>query len=224
MAGSYSARDWEVGVNKVPFSTMALMDVIDAFASNEPVPGGGSASALAGAVGTSLLLMVAGMTTTRSGADEETADLAEAGARLRPLRDRLTGLIDTDSDAYAAVTAAFRLPKHTDEEKTARREAIQTATRQATDVPLDTMRACRDALRHAVIVARNGNRNATSDIGVALELLTAGTRGAGLNVDINLGTLSDQPYVERARWEREDLERTAGELAAEARSLLTATR
>src|SRR5918994_7407506 len=106
MAGSYSARDEEVGVNKVSFSTMALMDVIDAFASNEPIPGGGSASALAGAVGTSLLLMVAGMTTTRSGADEETADLAEAGARLRPLRNRLTGLIDTDSDAYAAVTTA----------------------------------------------------------------------------------------------------------------------
>lgn len=212
----------ELGVNNVSFTTMALMDVIDAFASNEAVPGGGSASALAGAVGTSLLLMVAGMTKTRSGTDEEIADLAEAAARLRPLRDRLTGLIDKDSDAYAGVTAAFKLPKTTDEEKATRKEAIQAGTKQATEVPLETMRACRDALRHAVIVARNGNRSAISDIGVALELLTAGTRGAALNVDINLASLSDPAYVDRARWERDDLERTAREIAAEARSLLTA--
>jgi formiminotetrahydrofolate cyclodeaminase len=203
---------------------MAVMDLIDAFASNDPVPGRGSASALAGAVGTSLLLMVAGMTKTRTGAPEETADLAQASAQLRPLRDRLTGLIDKDSDAYAAVAAAFTLPKATDKEKAARRDAIQAGTLQATEVPLETMRACRDALRHAVIVARNGNRNAASDVGVALELLTAGTRGAALNVDINLEGLTDREYADRAQWERDDLERTAGEHAAEARALLTGRR
>jgi formiminotetrahydrofolate cyclodeaminase len=199
---------------------MALVDLLDAFASNEPVPGGGSASALAGALGASLLLMVAAMPKTKSGAEEETADLAEAAARLRPLRDRLVALVDEDSDAYGALAAAFRLPKGTDQEKVARKQAIQTGTRQATEVPLDTMRACRDALRHAVIVARNGNRNAVSDVGVALELLLAGAKGAGLNVDINLSGLSDEAYVDRARWERDDLERTAGEEAVRARELL----
>ena len=203
---------------------MAVMDLIDAFASTEPVPGGGSASALAGAVGTSLLLMVAGMPKTKSGTPEETADLAEAASRLRPLRNRLTALIDNDSEAYAAVTAAFKLPKGTEDEKAARKEAIQQSTRHATEVPLETMRACREALRHGVIVARNGSRNAASDVGVALELLTAAARGAGLNVDINLGGLTDQAYVERARWERDDLERTAGDAASEARMLLTAGR
>jgi methenyltetrahydrofolate cyclohydrolase len=199
---------------------MALADLLDAFASNDPVPGGGSAAALAGALGVSLLLMVAGMTRTKSGAPEETADLAAAAARLRPLRDRLVGLVDSDSEAYAAVATAFKLPKSTDEDKTARKAAIQTATKQATEVPLETMRACRDAVRHAVIVARCGNRNATSDVGVALELLVAGTRGAGLNVDINLGGLADEAYVERARWERQDLERSAAEEATRARTLL----
>jgi formiminotetrahydrofolate cyclodeaminase len=71
-----------------------------------------------------------------------------------------------------------------------------------------------------VIVARCGNRNATSDVGVALEMLTAGIKGAGLNVDINLGSLADREYVERARWERQDLERSAGEEAARAKALL----
>ncbi len=200
---------------------MALADLLDAFASTEPVPGGGSASAVAGALGTSLLLMVAAMPKTKSGTPEETADLAEASARLRPLRDRLTMLADKDSDAYAAVAAAFKLPKASDGEKASRKVAIQSATKQATEVPLDTMRACRDAMRHAVIVARNGNRNATSDVGVAVELLLTGVKGAGLNVDINLGGLVDQEYVERVRWERQDLERTAVEEATRARELLT---
>ena len=93
---------------------MALTDLLDLFASNDPVPGGGSASALAGALGSSLLLMVAGMPKTRTGTPEETADLAAAAARLRPLRDRLLTLIDSDSDAYAAVSSAFKLPKETD--------------------------------------------------------------------------------------------------------------
>ena len=202
------------------YTTMALADLLDAFASNDPVPGGGSASALAGAVGASLLLMVAGMVKTKSGTPEETADLAAAAARIRPLRDRLGGLVESDSEAYAAVAAAFKLPKGNDEEKAARKTAIQAGTRQATEVPLDTMRACRDALRHALVVARCGNRNATSDVGVAIELLLAATRGAGLNVDINLGGLADQEYVERARWERGDLERSAAEEASRARALL----
>jgi methenyltetrahydrofolate cyclohydrolase len=202
------------------YSTVALADLLDAFASNDPVPGGGSASALAGSLGVSLLLMVAAMPKTKSGTPEETADLAAAAARLRPLRDRLIALIDTDSDAYATVAAAFKLPKATAEDKAARTAAIQAGTKTATEVPLETMRACRDALRHAVIVARCGNRNAASDVGVALELILAATKGAGLNVDINLGSLADEAYVERARWERQDLERSGAEEAVRARALL----
>jgi methenyltetrahydrofolate cyclohydrolase len=209
-----------LAVDRIPYSTMALVDLLDAFSSQEPVPGGGSASALAGALGTALLVMVAGMPKTKSAAPEEAADLAQASARLRPLRDRLAALVDKDSDAYAAVAAAFKLPKSTEEEKAARKRAIEVGTRHATEVPLETMRACRDALRHGVIVARNGNRNAVSDIGVAIQLLTAAIKGAGLNVDINLPGLADTTYVERARWERTDLERTAAEEAATARQML----
>jgi methenyltetrahydrofolate cyclohydrolase len=185
----------------VKYSTMAVLDLLDSFASTDPVPGGGSASALAGAVATSLLLMVAGMTRTKTGAPEETSDLAEASSRLRPVRDRLAELIDADSDAYRAVVAALKLPKVTDDEKSARRAAIQAATKQATDVPLETMRLCGRALQDAAIVERCGNANAASDVSVAKELLAAGLRGARFNVEINLGSLIDARYVADVRAE-----------------------
>jgi methenyltetrahydrofolate cyclohydrolase len=188
-----------------PLSEFALVDLLDAFASNDPVPGGGSASALAGAIGVSLLIMVADMTRTRTGAPEETADLADAAARLRPRREELEELIDRDSDAYRAVVHAYRLPKTTDGEKEARREAVQAAMTEATEVPLETMRVCQQALTGAVIVAKAGNPNATSDVGIAIELLLTGLRGGRMNVDINVGSLSDAAYVKRITTERDAL-------------------
>jgi formiminotetrahydrofolate cyclodeaminase len=199
---------------------MALADLLDAFASTDAVPGGGSAAALAGALGASLLLMVAGMTKTKSGAPEETADLADAAVRLRPLRDTLIGLVDRDSDSYRGVMAAFKLPKASEPERSARARAIDEATRAATDAPLDTMRACQQALAGAVVVASNGNRNAASDVGVAIELLLAALRGARLNVDVNLKGLADASYVADVRTECDALERDAAADAERARSRL----
>ena len=187
------------------YAQIALADLLDAFASNEPVPGGGSAAALAGAVGASLLIMVAGLPKTRTGAPEEAADLAEASARLRPLRDTLASLVERDSAAYTAVLEAMRLPKATDADKEARRAAIEEAMRGAIDVPMDTMRACQQAVRGAVIVARNGNTNASTDTGTAVLLLMAGLRGAALNVDVNLKSLSDAAFAKRVRAERDQL-------------------
>jgi methenyltetrahydrofolate cyclohydrolase len=187
------------------FGQTALADLLDAFASNEPVPGGGSAAALAGAIGTSLLIMVASLQKTRTGAPEEAADLAESAARLRPLRDSLASLIDRDSDAYAAVVEAMRLPRESDADKERRRAAIDTAMQGAIDVPLDTMRACQQALRGAVIVAGSGNASAASDTGTAVLLLMAGLHGARLNVDINLKSIRDVALIERVRTERDQL-------------------
>jgi len=207
-------------MESVSYGEMALADLMDAFASTDPVPGGGSAAALAGAVGTSLLLMVAGIPRTKTGAPEETADLAEAAARLHPLRDQLLELVDRDSDAYKQVMAALRLPKATDAERTARNQAIDSATRAATETPLDTMRACQQALRGAVVVATNGNRRTTSDVGVGVELLLAALRGARMNVDINLSTLDDRAYTTRVAEEARVLVRDAEADADTARRAL----
>jgi formiminotetrahydrofolate cyclodeaminase len=200
---------------------MALVDLLDAFASNEPVPGGGSAAALAGALGASLLIMVAGLAKTRTGAPEEAADLAEASARLRPLRDSLLELVDDDSRAYQAVLDAMRLPKATDAERTARRAAIDTAMQGATRVPLETMRFCQQALRGAIVVATHGNPNAATDTGTAVELLVAALRGAAMNVDVNLKGVSDASFVARVSAERAQLAADAEADVEEARAALS---
>jgi formiminotetrahydrofolate cyclodeaminase len=204
-------------------SLMAFQDLLDALASNQPVPGGGSASALAGAVGVSLLVMVAGLPKTRTGTPEGEADLAEAAARLRKIRDALVPLMDADSEAYQAVLDAMRLPSATDAEKQARRDAVQRALRAATEVPMETMRECQQALRGALVVAMHGNPNAATDTGVAIELLRAALLGAAMNVRVNAKSLADHAFVERVLTECGQLEADAQADAAKARGLLPLT-
>jgi formiminotetrahydrofolate cyclodeaminase len=202
----------------VELRTASLERVLDAFASSEPLPGGGSAAALTGALGVSLLLMVAGMAKTRTGAPEETADLAAAAARLRPIRDELTALIEADSSAYLNVIAAYRQPKATDEERGRRREAIQSALRVAIEVPLQTMRACERALRDAPVVCRFGNPNAATDAVVGATLILAALEGAGLNVDVNLPGVTDGDYVVASAHQRQSLQAQARLFAEQTRT------
>ncbi len=178
-----------------------VADLLSAFRSSDPTPGGGSASALSGAVGASLLAMVAGLPKPLAATAEDVERLRTAGARCAAHAQTLEALIDRDSDAYELVMGAYRLPKSTDAEKAARSSRIQEALRAATEAPLDVMRSCSAALEQAAVVARFGNRNASSDVGVAQELLKAGLRGAGMNVEINLGAIQDGGYAERVRSE-----------------------
>jgi formiminotetrahydrofolate cyclodeaminase len=166
-------------------------DLLRDFSAPSPTPGGGSAAALAGAVGAALLAMVAGMNKTRRGEVEDRAALEQALPSLLGLRDRLAALVDEDTLAYDAVVAAYRLPKATDAEKAARKAAIHGAMLAATTTPLETVRACAEALGHAPTVAAHGNPAAASDIRVGMGLLLAGLRGARENVDINLDSLAD---------------------------------
>lgn len=178
-----------------------VTELLAAFRSSEPTPGGGSASALSGAVGASLLAMVASLPRPRGSTAEDIERLATAGSRCAALSEQLATLVDRDSDAYDLVVTAYRLPRHTEQEKRTRLGAIQTAMRAATDAPLDVMRACGAAIELGAVVAAFGNRSASSDLLVGLELLGAGLRGARLNVEINLGTLQDAAYTESARHE-----------------------
>ena len=212
-----------MGVDDIPYSSYALLDLLDAFASNEPIPGGGSAAALTGALGVSLLIMAAGLPKTRTGAPEEAADLSEASSRLRPMRDELVLLVDEDSRAYRTVLAALRLPKASEADQRARASAIQEAMQAATDTPLATMRLCQQALRGAVVVARCALVSAQSDVGTAVELLAAAARSSALNVDTNLGAVKEAAYVERTRLERQQLAADSEADAAEARRRLRPT-
>lgn len=171
---------------------MSLLDLparglLDRFASPDPTPGGGSAAALAGALGAALVSMVCAMPKTRSGAPAERERLDQAAPRARAAGERLRALVDEDTAAYDAVVAAYRLPKASDEEKSARKQAIARALEHATDIPRQTARACLDVMAAAVEAAAHGNPNALSDSRAGGALAWAGLLGAAENVRINLG-------------------------------------
>ena len=183
------------------FADMTVSQLLAALASPNPTPGGGTAAAMAGAMGTSLLMMVAGLARSKNNTDEEKAALAKARSAVEPITARLTELADADAASFDAVMAAYRLPKATDDDKQARTAAIQAALRGATEVPLETLRACAAALEHARVVLDYGNASAESDTGVAIGLLRAAAAGAAANVRINLGGLKDEAFKSAAEAE-----------------------
>ena len=194
---------------------MTVAELLAALASPEPTPGGGTGAAIAGAMGTSLLVMVTGLAKSKNNTDDEKAALARARAALEPLSTRLAQLADADAESFKAVMAAYRLPKATDEEKLARTRAIQDALRGATIVPLDTLRAATQAIDHGRAVAEHGNRSAASDAGAAIGLLKAAADGAAANVRINLQGLKDEGFRSATEAETSRLsERAAAHAAA----------
>ena len=168
---------------------ISVRELLARLASDAPVPGGGSASALAGALAAALVNMVVELTAGRSEAAEHEAALAEISLAAASLRSELTRLVDADAAAYASVIAARRLPRGSDLERDARRVQLEAAIREATRAPLATARSASDVLELAERLAPIGNRNAISDVGVAALLAAGAIRGAILNVRINL------PYV-----------------------------
>jgi formiminotetrahydrofolate cyclodeaminase len=199
------------------FIDQTVSDLLAAFASPSPTPGGGSAAALAGAVGASLLAMVAGLPKSRAATAEDAARLAAAGQRCSGLAADLAALVDDDSAAYERVMAAYKRPKGTDEEKAARSAAIQEEMRSAIAAPIAVMRACAAAAEQGVVIATLGNASASSDGQVGFELLAAALRGAQLNVDVNLGSIKDGEYAARVRGEREEFSRALAHETAAAR-------
>ena len=177
----------------------SVSDLLGDFRSSDPTPGGGSAAALAGAIGASLLAMVAALPKPQVSSDQDVTRLRQAGERCTDLALQLETLVNRDTDAYDLVVGAYRMPKMTDEEKTARAAGIQAALKAATEAPLDVMRRCREALVLAPIVGQFGNTNASSDVKVAIGLLRAGLAGAKENVEINLGSVKDADYVQKVR-------------------------
>jgi formiminotetrahydrofolate cyclodeaminase len=202
------------------FADLQLASFLDALASPDPTPGGGTAAAIAGAMGASLLIMVSGLSRSRTGAAEETVALSEAAAKLKSVRERFAALADADSEAYSQVLAAYKRPKNTEVEKGARKAAIEQALTGATSVPLDTLRLAGEALQVAVTVAQHGNRNAASDVGVGIGLLQAAADGALANVRINLEGLHDAAFKSRAADDAAGLSAQIGADAAAAKRAL----
>ena len=175
---------------------MRVKDFVAETAAESPAPGGGSVSAVMGALGAALATMVANLSAHKRGWDgrwKEFSDVAEKGQALVA---ELTALIDEDTAAFNRIMDALGLPKGTPEEKAARAAALEEATLYAASVPLKTMEASLKALPLALAMAREGNPASASDAGVAALAALAAVRGAALNVRINAAGLADRTPAE----------------------------
>jgi formiminotetrahydrofolate cyclodeaminase len=165
-------------------------ELIERMATGDPIPGGGSAAALAGAMGAGLLRMVVALTSGRPAAAEDEKELAEIAIGAASCQSELLNLVELDAVAYDGVIRARRLPRATDLERQTRDVQVAAATREATRAPLQTARLAEQVLSLAERLAPIGSRNAISDAGVGALLAAAALRGAVLNVQINL------PYLD----------------------------
>ena len=194
---------------------MTVTSYLDLLNSDAPAPGGGSASALCGAQGAALVSMVAGLTIGKKKYPDDQELCAEVAQKASKLKDALLQQVDKDTEAFNLVSAAFKLPKETDEEKAARSKAIADATLVATQVPFETMKLCLEALQYSKALIGHSNTNAASDLGVSsLNLITC-MKGAWLNVLINLGGVKDEAMAREFRVKGEEMVAAAQKQADE---------
>jgi len=178
---------------------MTVKGFINEVDSNSPAPGGGSVSALASSLGAALAGMVGHLTVGKKkfkALDEETQNQFNASfEKLVTLKEEFVVLVDKDTESFNLFMEAMALPKSTDEEKAARKKAMEAGTLEAIKVPYRIAEASLEALRELEVIVKNGNKNAASDVGVGALLLHSGLEGAILNVKINLPGLSDEAVV-----------------------------
>jgi glutamate formiminotransferase/formiminotetrahydrofolate cyclodeaminase len=170
----------------------SLEGFVGAVASSSPTPGGGSVAAHAGALGAALAQMVAGLTVGRKKYAAVDAEMRELALAASSLRSTLHALVERDAHSSTAVSEAYKMPKEPEAAAAKRATAITAALIGASEVPLETARACAKVAELASVVAQKGNTNAVSDAGVAALLAEAACRGAAYNVRINVSALDDK--------------------------------
>lgn len=174
---------------------LGLKEFLDKTSGNDPVPGGGSISALCGALSSALAEMVTGLTIGRKKYLEVEDEMKELAPEMAAAQVKFLDFIDKDADAYNKVFQAFKLPKETDEEKAVRSKAIQDATLEAAMIPLEVARTVVEIMPGIALIGAKGNQNAITDACVAMMCARTACFGALLNVRINLSSLKDEDKV-----------------------------
>lgn len=179
-----------------PLVNMNLRDFANETASESPAPGGGSISAYAGAMGIALGTMVANLSAHKRGWDDQWKYFSDYAAKGQQIKDRLLQLVDRDTEAFTLIMNSLKLPKGTDQEKAARKEAMTNATKAAIETPLEVMKTAFESYELLHAMADKGNPNSASDAGVGAMCTKVAIEGAFLNIKINLPGISDQNYKE----------------------------
>ena len=185
------------------YARETLQTYLNDAASGKPAPGGGSVSACVGALGAALTAMVCNLTIGKEKFAAVESQVRDLEANAQDARAKLEKLLQDDTVAYNGVIAAYRLPKETDEEQTARMAAVQAGLIVAANVPLDICRVAVEVCRLARTAAEIGNPAAVTDAGIGAILGEAAAQGGALNVRINLGSIEDEAYVRAANAELE---------------------
>ena len=205
---------------KALFSDLTVGQFLDRLSSAEAVPGGGSASAIAAALGASLISMVAALSKGKPKYAVYESTLARCDAVGHELGAEFLRLADRDARAYAGYSAALKMARETEEQKLARQSAIQSAARAASDAPFDCVKACARLVTAAETLAGRSNVNAASDVLVAAFLGEAAARGAAENVLINLPATGDEQYADSMRWRLDRLLHDVAATAARTREIV----
>lgn len=182
---------------------MTLADFADETASDSPAPGGGSISAYMGALGVSLGTMVANLSAGKRGWEDKISFFSAEAEKGQALKDKLVALVDEDTAAFNKIIDAVRMPKSNDEEKKARINAMNVATKNAINVPLQIMKTSLDSYTFLKTMATEGNPNSVSDAGVGALACRAAVHGAFLNVQINCVGFDDEKFVNKVMKEAE---------------------
>ena len=206
--------------NRRSASEMSISKFLKALASADEGHGAVSASAVAAGMGTSLLLMVAGLPKTKSDTAADRAALIAAAAVLRDAAEHLIEAVETET--AVKIFAARRMPRGNETERAERAAAIQLALRAAADVPLEVMRLGALALKHAETVAQRGCHAASADVQLGVTLLEAGFNGARSTLEAKLSSLTDLGYTEAVVEDMAQLTEQAISSARRAKSLLQA--
>lgn len=203
----YCVRDKKIQT----LAGMTITDFTDLLSVDTPAPGGGSVSALAGALAAGLASMVAHLTVGRKGYDVIQERVLSLPAEAQALKDKLLLAIDEDTNAFNAVMDAYRLPKKSDEQKKIREDAIENAMKNACHVPLRVMELSFQALKLCREMEEKGNKNSQSDAAVGVLMAQAAMKGAALNVRINLKDVQDRAFLKDMNQSVESLLQKMGE-------------